>query len=156
MFCLYQKRMFIVILLFTVEEMNKWQYYAVTTLITHLNFRTQSTTKSLKITKLYPTKLKNLYSLQVSGRWNCLGLYSKYYLCWKQWPTYSLCYCPKLGLLIVTYNYHHSHHIIIYLKFNFQYQCYTLGIPATRLTATSWQPNTFTYRIICSYSYSLN
>ena len=37
MFCLYQKRMFIVILLFTVEEMNKWQYYAVTILITHLN-----------------------------------------------------------------------------------------------------------------------
>ena len=60
MFCLYQKQMFIVILLFTVEEMNKWQYYDVTTLIIHLNNlnmniclpRTQSTTKSLMKTKL--------------------------------------------------------------------------------------------------------
>ena len=53
-------------LLFTVDAMNKWQYYAVTTLITHLNNlnintrlpRTQSTTKSLMITKLYPTMVK--------------------------------------------------------------------------------------------------
>ena len=89
-------------------------------------------------------------------RWNCLGLYSKYYLCWKQWPTYSLFYCPKLGMLILTYNYHHSHRMIIYLKFNFQYQYYTLAVPGTQFTATSWQPNTFTYKSICWYSYRLN
>ena len=145
------------------------------------------------ITKLYPTKLKNLYSLQVSDIYcrlpfftdniqvllsfqfsnkmqeiifnNVQGLFrtlKKYfysiaifhllyfyflqtisiifyiynYLCWKQWPTYSLCHCPKLGLLRVTYNYHHSLPMIIYLKFNFQYQYYTLGVPATQLTAT--------------------
>ena len=62
-----------------LHEWHEWKYYPFnnreydghTTLITNLNSlnknspvsRTQSTTKSQMITKLYPTELKNLYLL---------------------------------------------------------------------------------------------